>query len=102
MHSLQHNPVCQLQLHVTAPPRGRQSKLHIYSDYSTFPCNGHSYTLLPAPFHCVKYLGARAPRWDVPDNKAHSAVIFAGRDNVTHHIEKGAGLELFSRTNHGP
>ena len=39
--------------------------------------------------------------WDVPAN--HSTVTFAGRDNVTHHIEKGLHLRLeWLHTGGGP
>ena len=33
-------------------------------------------------------------QWDVPDKSTHAAVTFAGRDNVTHRIEKGLHLRL--------
>ena len=36
--------------------------------------------------------GPVCKQWDVPAN--HTAATFAGRDNVTHHIEKGLHLRL--------
>ena len=40
-------------------------------------------------------------QWDVPTN--HSTVTFAGRDNVTHHMEKGLHLRLeWLHTGGGP
>lgn len=38
--------------------------------------------------------GFNCYQWDVPDPEAHSTAVFAGRDNVTHHIEKGLHLRL--------
>lgn len=48
------------------------------------PLAGHNDELRPGTPVCKQ--------WDVPAN--HSTVTFAGRDNVTHHMEKGLHLRL--------
>ena len=59
---------------------------HILVDSSCdAPSSGASY---------YKALVGGCGGWDVPDLASHGLVTFAGRDNVTHHIERGLHLRL--------